>query len=283
MVEVLMATSVGLLLLGITLDETISKQRLLNLDVARTRMNQNLRSAMDIIGMNVRESGENLATGFPAIEIIDGASGAPDQLILRRNMLDEVLNVCTAIAAGSGTTTIEFANASGNAGCDYASNMQNYSSWRSYRLSEPGQRTFVYVIDSATRLGEFVTYTGETDDGSANYSISTAGHTWVNDYPVATSAAYVIEEWKFQVVNGNLQLIIGEDTANAMNVVYGINDFQVVATLTDGTVKNAFARTDDWTQIKKLTVTLNGQDSFAGQTLTNSLEDSYFPRNILSN
>src|SRR5690606_14236408 len=54
-------------------------------DVVRTRINSNLRSAMDMVAMNIRQAGENLQSSFPALVLEDGGADNPDTLILRRN------------------------------------------------------------------------------------------------------------------------------------------------------------------------------------------------------
>ena len=85
--ELIVSAGIGLGLLAATAGVVMSNRGLFNVDMVRTKLNQNLRSSLDIVGMNVREAGENLPGAFPAVELIDGGAG-PDHLILRRNLLD---------------------------------------------------------------------------------------------------------------------------------------------------------------------------------------------------
>jgi type IV pilus assembly protein PilW len=228
-----------------------------------------------------RESGENLSSVFPAFEIINGAAGAPDELIIRRNLLDEVLNLCTALSAGSGTSEVFFAVASApSSACTYSNNNFNYTQWRSYRLANSGT-TKAFIYNVSTQLGEFFDYSGETNTGTT-YSITRSGGTWQNTYSVGSSSIYLLEEWRFRVQDGVLQLLENGDTASPRNVVAGITDFQILAVLADGTTQEAWGRTDRWNNINALDVRLSGSESFAGRAVTRSLSSRYFPRNILS-
>ena len=91
LIELLVALAVASALLGATLAVAMSSRESYTTDQNRTRTNQNLRAALDLVGIEIRQSGERLPSDFPALEIVDGAEGAPDRLILRRNLLDEVL------------------------------------------------------------------------------------------------------------------------------------------------------------------------------------------------
>ena len=281
-VELLVSMAMGLILLTMIMQTTMANRNLYSHDVVRTRISQDIRSSLDILGQNIREAGENLTKTFPAVEITDGASGGPDEIIVRRNLLDEVLKVCTAITAGSTTTQIYFANSSAISGCDYASNTHNFTEWHNYRLADPSHQVKAYIYDSGTRLGEWFTHTGETGTGT-QYYISRSAGAWTNSYTTTSSAVYLVEEWKFKVASNTLQLIVDNDTSNTMNVAFGITDLQFSTKMKDGTTKTAFARTDDWTTINTITVSATGQGTFSKRTLTTTLSAQFFPRNILSN
>jgi Tfp pilus assembly protein PilW len=66
MVELLVSASIGMAISGLMLTTTMATQRLYQVDIIQTRLEQNLRGAMDMIGMDAREAGENLPEGFPA-------------------------------------------------------------------------------------------------------------------------------------------------------------------------------------------------------------------------
>src|SRR5262245_33903747 len=97
MVALLVASTIA----GATLTIALSSRGLFETDQHRTTVNQNLRAGMDLVGVDVRQSGERMPFDFPAVEIVNGASGAPDTLNLRRNLLDYVLPVCKDINSTS--------------------------------------------------------------------------------------------------------------------------------------------------------------------------------------
>lgn len=284
LLEILVASSLGMILLGMALSATLSNRKLYGYDLIRTRLNQNLRSALDIIGSTTREAGENLVAAFPAIIVEDGASGAPDRLTLRRNLLGEVLTVCSPITAGTTTTSIIIADSSGTyPGCDYLGNKSNYNAWAAYR-SEQGGSTSAYVFNTTDKTGEFIEFSGESDSGS-NLQIQHASQNWSYSYDPASAALYAIEEWVFEVQGDYLQLTIDGDTSNPLNVAYGITDFQVLVHMQDGSNLSAFSEVDDWTNIRSVEITIVGADRVAhnNQNIESELKAKYFLRNILSN
>ena len=62
--EMLVASSIGLLVLTLLLSSTLASKNLFRADVVRTRINQDLRSALDIVGSQVRVAGENFVVSF---------------------------------------------------------------------------------------------------------------------------------------------------------------------------------------------------------------------------
>src|SRR5690606_12792998 len=124
LVELMVAAGIGLGLLAATAGVVLSNRGLFNIDMVRTRLNQNLRSSLDIIGMNVREAGENLPGSFPAVELING-NDEPDELVLRRNLVDEVLKLCVVIDIGTAAPFI-FAIPGTTQGCTYDDQQVNY-------------------------------------------------------------------------------------------------------------------------------------------------------------
>lgn len=276
-VELLVASTLGLGVMGLVLASTLSNRNVFKYDMVRTQMNQDLRGTMDILGMNIREAGENLPPTFPAVLIVDGASGTPDELVLRRNLMDEVLKVCQPITTG---TNVYFASG-GASGCSYGGNTSNYTAWQNYRNAQGGTAE-VYVYNSSTRLGEWFSYDGEIDSGT-EYIATASDGTWVNTYDAVASAVYVLEEWRFLLNGDVLQLVIDGDTANPVNVAFGIDDFQITAKLQGAVTQTSFTETDGWIEIESLDVHLEATDSFRGDPVSVSLDGEFFPRNVLSN
>ena len=284
--ELLVTSALGLLILALAINATLTNRSTLGKDQIRVQLGQNLRGAMDIIGTDLRVGGENLSSGFPALEVSAGSGTTPDTLYVRRNLLDETLPVCVAITAGSATATIVVANSSTAAGCVYASRTHDFNSWKSYRTAKGGTVN-AYIFDTVTKKGEFFKYTGESDSGSV-YSLTRQSGTWTNSYSYTSGSSpsswlYILEEWQYRVENALLQVVQNRDTANALNVMFGVTNFQVLMLMQDGTTMTSFASTDSWPDIKEVQVDLTATDRYRNDTLTATLTGKYFPRNILSN
>ena len=281
LIELLVSSSLGLLLIALVMASVLANRQLFKQDMVRTRTNENIRGALDIVGTDIRLGGESLGSAFPAFLVTDGSGTASDTLTVRRNLVAEVLPVCSALTAGS-NAPLRFAIPGTIAGCIYSGQTTSFNSWKNYRTTN-GNTVDAYIWDSVAKAGEFFEYTVETDGGDF-YSISRTG-SWTRDYPTASSAAYIIEEWKFQA-NGagdELQLVNNQDTANPVTLAFDLDNFQVSILQRDGTTKTAFTPSDTWTNIKSVTVAITGKDKFLKQTVKRTLSASYFPRNVLSN
>jgi hypothetical protein len=279
----LLVTSVLALILGaLIVSETVSSKRIFAYDMVRTRIDQNLRSAMDVLASNLRVGGENLPSVFPAFEIVNGSGSDPDELYVRRNLIDEVLSVCQNITAGSTALQIYFAVAAPpSAACTYSGQTHNYNSWRDYRQAN-GDAVDAYIFDVSTKQGEFFRYSNEGDSGT-EYHITRTSGSWQNAYLVNSASIYILEEWRFRLENGVLQLLENGETTSPKNIASGITQFSVKALMQDGSTKTTLLRTDDWSEIDSIEVTLAGEDSFERRKVSRSLTSSFFPRNILSN
>ena len=104
LMELMVSSTLSLLLIAMTLSVTLANRAIYGTDVVRTRINQNIRSAFDIIETELRQAGERLPSGVPAIEIAHGASS--DTLTLRRNTLDDTLTVCKTVNTSAGNNDI---------------------------------------------------------------------------------------------------------------------------------------------------------------------------------
>jgi prepilin-type N-terminal cleavage/methylation domain-containing protein len=106
LIELLVALMVTGIIAAATLTIALNTRGMFETDQHRTTINQNLRAGIDLLGIDVRQAGERLPFDAPAVQITDGSGGAPDVLILSRNMLDYVLPVCKDISAGSSSDSI---------------------------------------------------------------------------------------------------------------------------------------------------------------------------------
>lgn len=279
-VDLLVSMGIGLSVMAAALSSTTVGRTTVLYDMVRTRLHEDLRGAMEVVSMNVREAGENFTGTFPAILVIDGASGAPDELIVRRNLLDEVIKVCAPVGGGSGADVYLTAGSTG--GCVYSGQTTNYNAWRDYRTSQSPQTARAYLFNTGTRLGEWFTYISEADTGT-DYHITASDSLWANSYDTVASAAYLMEEWHFFVVGDELRAVIDGDPSQLMRIATRISDFQVVVNLNDGTAVTNFDETDSWTNIDTISITTKTADTFKNKPIEVELSADFFPRNILSN
>jgi hypothetical protein len=282
-VELLVASALGLIVLSMALSSALTTRSVYREDIVRTRINQNLRSAVDIIALNARQAGQSLEEDFPAILLEDGAT---DTLRLRRNLYErEVLNLCMALAQSSFTPTITVSidPANTNSNCRYSSGWATYVATWSQHRQDSGDLVRAFAYNRTARVGEFFPYNGETDDGNQLLIHRQSGN-WQNNYTGdgVSAALYLLEEFRYQIADGVLQLVINDDETNILNVVDGVTAFQIIAHMNDGTTRTTLTSADNWTNVAALELQLEGEESIGGRTITNNLNTRIFPRNILS-
>ncbi len=280
--ELLVCSFLSLLIIGLLLQTVLANKKLYKMDIVRTSMIQNLKTAMEIMGTTIRVAGENLPATFPSVELIQDENGF-SELIVRRNLLDEILKVCEPIVAGDSTNNIFFATSGTTSGCIYSDNTYNYNAWKSHR-QEMGGTVFPYIYDPDTSVGEFFKYKSETNDGSS-YSLVTGNQIFSNSYQVGSSAMYMVEEWRFFIKDGFLILVENNQDATENKIINKVNKFNISIKLDDDTTKDTFLpeNNDEWTDIKSIEIELGVEDKFLNETLEKVLKGSFYPRNILSN
>jgi prepilin-type N-terminal cleavage/methylation domain-containing protein len=258
-------------------------------DMARTRVQQNLRGALDVVSMNVRQAGENFDVLFPAL-LLSTTSGA-STLTLRRKLLHEVPTICKAIVAGN-TKIYVSSSATGSISPDclhtniVASN--TVGAWSAYRATQGGS-LWVYLYDRVGKTGEFVNYLNEGTQADPTYGdtidylqTSAVAHA----YPTISTSVYVIEEalFKLDATSKTLQLFWNGDTTISDDVAYNITQFQASIGMQDGTSVSSLAASDTntWKNIRSVAITVSGQDQWRNKTVQRTVVGSYFPRNVLS-
>lgn len=283
LVEVIVASGLGLLILAIAMQTVLTNQILYRSDIARTRLNQNLRSGLDIIGIAMREAGEDLPSAFPAIEVINGSDGAPDQIFLKRNLAPG-LRVCQPITVSSPPQTNVVFGVTGvlDPGCAFDAQLANYAAWvaENDERVDRGERVEAYVYDYGLRQGEFFPVSLMVSTATT-LEVQTISRTWQRGY-AAGAPLYMMEQSHFRVNEGYLELITNEHTDEVQRVVGGITDLQVIVRLTDGSEVNGFTRLDSWERIHSIRVTLSGEDMEGNRPVVRTLEGVFFPRNVLS-
>jgi prepilin-type N-terminal cleavage/methylation domain-containing protein len=281
LLELMVASLLGLVVAALCLDSALVQKRIMGRDTVRTRLNQNLRGAIDVLGSDARVAGENLNAAVPALELTNGANSGPDTLVLRRNLSDVVLNNCTTIAAGAQTTKIYLANSTTQSGCIYSAEASKYNAWRNYRLAHDNA-VDAFIFDSVSRQGEFFRYNGEASN-STSYWITRPQGVFSRTYTRYTSWIFIMEEWTYGVSGDLFRVVRNRDTANPFNVSFGITAFQVSLLLNDGSTRTSYAATDDWTKVSLIDTTLSGSDTFERVPIIRSATGRFFPRNVLSN
>jgi type IV pilus assembly protein PilW len=294
--ELLVAASVTMALAAGALTVAVASRRLYEADRVRTRLQQNLRASRDFLVVDVRQAGERLDGSFPAIAVVRGedlpgsAPGDPDQLVLRRNLLDTVLRVCEDLDPAGEDVTIAV-KALPPAGCaplpidpgdSWPSNLQR---WSDRRIAEGGKLR-AYLYNPVTRLGEFFDYASEHEDADG-YTLrkDAASPPWQFACPLADQCrVYVLEERRYRLSGDVLQVVV--DAQDALSLVDDIADFQLLAHLKPTAANPAPTPLDafdglDWTDLQTIQVTVAGRAELRTRTLTDGWTARILPRNTL--
>lgn len=288
LVEVLVTLSIATTVLGVAMTVILSSRSFYETDQRRTDVNQNLRGALDLVGIDVRQTGARLPADFPAIELLDGADGAPDRLVVRWNLIAEVLPLCADIAAGGtgSEVRVAFSGGGGPMGCDPVADgdadlwPDNIQAWRDHRDAQGGE-VAAYVFNPVDDVGEFFLYDGDGSD--ADWLHRAGADPWTNEYLVGEQCRiYLLEQRVYELDSDTLRFLVNADTANAINVAARIVDFQARAAMTDGTLQDAFGPADDRRDLQSIEITLLGQVTQGDEIETGEITARFFPRNILS-
>ena len=273
------------------LSVTLSSRRLLRKDQQRSQVNQDLRLGLDLLGVDIRQAGERLPADFPALEIVDGASGAPDTLIIRRNLLDQVLPVCKKITKDTSTDQVRISKVTvppdvppkgcGPVADDDADGWpENLEPWRDYRDGNGGV-VKAYVFNPVKHWGEFFLFDG--DGSNTQYIHKADTGNWLHTYRVNQQCrVYIIQERRYELNGDVLELVLDEDAGTTQRLLHGVTDFQIQAVMSDGSVTDALNVADEWGDLAALKVTLTAESEETGQPMTREVSARFFPRNVLS-
>jgi len=289
LVELLLAATLAVVVIGLALSLVLSSRNVFTLDRARTDVNQNLRSAMDIVMADVRQAGERLGSDMPAIEVTKAASA--DTLTLRRNLLDTTLPVCVDVKAGSSTDVVFVAKKnSSNGECKSPKDpgaVGALQTWRDYRVAQGGTIT-AYIYDPITGTGEF--FTADAEDFS-NMHVHKASGAWQHDYDAGDKPRlYILQQRTYSLDTADHTLQLTIDNGTPQNVIAGVTSFTVDAylqqasgspTIATGTPPGGFHATD-WQGIAYLKVSLTDEGQSQRRSVQRTLVDQATPRNVLS-
>ena len=281
--EVLVSSALGLIITFMCANTAIVQKELFTRDSARTTLNQDLRGASDVLISDGRVAGENLTESFPAVELIKDKNGK-QELVLRRNLLSSVLNVCTSLNAGASRSKIYIANSNTKSGCIRNDEKTKYNIWKNYRAAHKDSSNTVkaYIFNSGTKKGEFINYNNEGIT-SNNYWISGGSGTFKNSYPAGSSWILILEEWRYRLNDEDmLQVIVDGDEDEPFNLAFGVKSFNTVITDMDDIDYTSFTTDDDWTNIYQIETTITGEERAGKNNVTKSIVAHFFPRNVLS-
>ena len=313
MVEMLIALVVTMVVTAGALTLALSSRNLFALDAARTRLNESIRGSRDFLMTDIRQVGERLGPAFPAIEIINGEdlpggqTGDPDQLVLRRNLVDTTLRSCREVDGNdrriyiSGLGDDDSSKDDPRPGCvavpdsDGDGWADNHQVWREYRMAtgelvEDRPTVPAFLYNPQTGLGEFFLY--NRDDSDDAYIETATGHSWTHDYPVEDECrVFLLEERRYQLEEDLLQLIVNRDEANPLNLVDAIEDFQLRARFkipplpaaqVEPAPRDSFGPGDDWTVLRAIEVRVYGRVLFKDEYIEREWSSEILPRNVLS-
>lgn len=275
------------LIASAVLSVTLASRRLLRKDQRRSQVNQDLRLGLDLLGIDIRQAGERLPADFPAVEVVNGADGAPDTLIIRRNVLDDVLPVCESVTSGTTTDELRIARSDGTLqGCDAVPDdngdtwPDNLENWRDLRLASGGELK-AYIFNPVEHWGEFFVYDA---DGSTSEFIHKADTgNWTHDYgDTQQCRVYIIQERKYELTGDVLRIVLDSDTGAEERLLHGVLDFQIQAVMADGSVADDLGVADEWSDLSALSVTLTAESEEDGQPMIREVGARFLPRNVLS-
>jgi len=291
--------TVMLLITGAALSLSLSSRSLYESDEARTRMQQGIKASKDLLSMDIRQVGERLPPDFPSVEIIrgedlpGGVAGDPDQLILRRNLIATVMNSCRDVSGNIQLIYIhETINSPVPPGCDPLPDgdgdgwPDDHKIWSDYRESYgevygSSKYVWAYLYNPTTQQGEFFKY---LSDQPLFGTISAASDTtWTHNYPVSDRPRiYILEERRYAVSGDMLQLTINGDTGQAINLMDGVDDFQLLAHLQSSPTQDAFGVADDWMDLRGIEIGMDASVDVRGKLLEHGWSSMIMPRNVLS-
>lgn len=259
LVELIVTTLISSIILGASLSLIVGQRRQFVTDQNRTQASQNLRAGMDLIGTDIKLTGERLEEDFeqPTVMLIDESHGNnnsdSDELVLQRKLIPEKLGVCADVAAGA--TSITVSTASGSGLCIFSSNETPTADgltdllniFQDYRCEEDGtagcdrtialsgsncdgECTWAYIYNPSTNSGEFFQYAFEevdSTDPEVNRIFLGGSSTLASAYPAAQNPEiYLLEEREYRLNGDVLELVINRQESDALRLINEVQSFE---------------------------------------------------------
>jgi type IV pilus assembly protein PilW len=226
-------------MLGFAAQLIVDQRKQFVLDRARSQASQTLRAAMDLVGNDIRQAGENVNDdNLPVVSVADNT--APNQgqvLVVQRKELIRKLYLCENIQAGSNKLFVD----TETSGCN-SSVADDFPDWRNVRChqdidnDDPCSRNaplgnasaceekggtdkecaWAYIYDPGNKRGDFFLTDYEdfvvTSVGTKAFLTRVDGTGWTNPSNYASPnnyasgirpAIYLLEEHEYRLVSDN--------------------------------------------------------------------------------
>ena len=319
LVELLVTTLISTTILGLSLGLITQQRQQFVSDQVRTQSNQTLRVGMDLVGADIKNTGDYLDTDLdlPTISVIDGSGNNPDQLILQRKLTPFTLTVCEDVSGNK--STIIVADTAGTIdGCSTISdgNGDNFNNpltaTRRERCEQdltPGcsrnappaantcdnECVWAYIYDPIDQEGEFFQYSFEQANSTQNWINVGGAATFTKTFEVANKPIiYLLEERHYSLNNNILMLSTNDQAAvplvnQVANFQVGVNGLPGAFNDTDsGDSPPTYIRSNNWQDINFIQVDITSVDPSESEltAVRNAaqlqLSSQFYPRNALS-
>lgn len=287
-IELLLSMSILLVASAIAFSVAFGARRLYNADAARTDLNETMRSAIDLVITEIRQAGEGLPADFPAFELQSNANG--DTLILRKGLVETVLQSCEDTSAGNQRVFIATPSGSGNcaesADLDTDGWPDNLQVFREYRLEHGDASDELengFLFDPTNGATEWLQLQSEEEYEPNKWSVNVDPLT--ASFPAANQVRlYLLDETRFELDSSTGILRMKRNgSTTVQGIVDQIANFQVEFLMQDGSTVTSFASSDDWKEVQRVRFTLSAAREVGNRTITRSITADAFPRAILSN
>lgn len=281
LLELIVASSLTLSMALLIFSGLTAQLNYFTADLGRKRVQLNLRGAMDIVAMNIRQAGEGLDRYFPAITLEQKTGPVTSEIALRRKIVHEVMLLCKAAVIGD-TKIFVSDDAATDANCLPTNVASALAVWKSTRQAQNNSLR-IYLYDRVGLAGEFLDYSGEDIVGGDDYLLTSP---LSRAYPTSSTSAYVIEEFRFNLDSTGTALQLRRDgySNSPEDVAYNLTSFQVSLRKQDGTTLTTMSpsATVSWQDLRAVILTLGGEGSWRNFRTARTLTAEYFPRNVLS-
>jgi type II secretory pathway pseudopilin PulG len=322
LLELTATVVISFIILGVSLSLIITQRRQYLNQQGNTDTNQTLQSAMDFMGTDIRQAGENVGPGLnlPIVRLVDGGAGAPDELWVQRKLLDTALNVCKDVPSGTNTEIeVSEKTPSSKSSCRFTdttvppnSISDDVDSWHNFRcrvgpskancVNSPGnckqnggandECSWAYIYDPVNGTGEFFTYYGENTNDQIQVVANFSNKYRVKDKP----QIYILEQRHYFLsdppnAKGDRILTletINRDENTTYQIVSRLRDFQLRALVANAWIDTGFNANStgpytDWQTIQSVDVTIRAvNDGPDANPTIQTLVSQFFPRNSLS-